>query len=148
MPLTYRSYVFNIQRYINELRIFAFLGIIKFENEFIKVFTVFILPLNSCCNPFLYAILTKKFQKECVMICKVYILKLFILRCLLYLYCLWTHVAILSCTQSWLNSSKRIVLWFARYNYLYFCLMHFKNQNSRALFSFKNSLTCLIIQYH
>lgn len=36
-----------------------------------KVFTVFILPLNSCCNPFLYAILTKQFKKDCVMICKV-----------------------------------------------------------------------------
>lgn len=35
-----------------------------------KVFTVFILPLNSCSNPFLYAILTKSFKKECVMICK------------------------------------------------------------------------------
>jgi leucine-rich repeat-containing G protein-coupled receptor 6 len=28
-----------------------------------KVFTIFILPLNSCCNPFLYAILTKQFKK-------------------------------------------------------------------------------------
>jgi leucine-rich repeat-containing G protein-coupled receptor 6 len=28
------------------------------------------LPLNSCCNPFLYAILTKQFKKDCVMICK------------------------------------------------------------------------------
>ncbi|OXA63321.1 Leucine-rich repeat-containing G-protein coupled receptor 5 [Folsomia candida] len=35
-----------------------------------KVFTVFILPLNSCCNPFLYAILTKQFKKDCVLICK------------------------------------------------------------------------------
>lgn len=35
-----------------------------------KVFTIFILPLNSCCNPFLYAILTKQFKKDCVMICK------------------------------------------------------------------------------
>ncbi|XP_050544961.1 leucine-rich repeat-containing G-protein coupled receptor 5 [Daktulosphaira vitifoliae] len=35
-----------------------------------KVFTVFVLPLNSCCNPFLYAILTKQFKKDCVMICK------------------------------------------------------------------------------
>ncbi|KAG5674279.1 hypothetical protein PVAND_004258 [Polypedilum vanderplanki] len=35
-----------------------------------KVFTVFILPLNSCCNPFLYAILTKQFKKDCVMLCK------------------------------------------------------------------------------
>ncbi|XP_046655877.1 leucine-rich repeat-containing G-protein coupled receptor 5-like isoform X1 [Daphnia pulicaria] len=35
-----------------------------------KIFTVFILPLNSCCNPFLYAILTKQFKKDCVLICK------------------------------------------------------------------------------
>ncbi|KAJ8675369.1 hypothetical protein QAD02_011155 [Eretmocerus hayati] len=35
-----------------------------------KVFAVFVLPLNSCCNPFLYAILTKQFKKDCVMICK------------------------------------------------------------------------------
>lgn len=35
-----------------------------------KVFTVFVLPLNSCFNPFLYAILTKQFKKDCVMICK------------------------------------------------------------------------------
>jgi hypothetical protein len=34
------------------------------------VFTVFVLPLNSCFNPFLYAILTKQFKKDCVMICK------------------------------------------------------------------------------
>jgi leucine-rich repeat-containing G protein-coupled receptor 6 len=35
-----------------------------------QVFTVFVLPLNSCFNPFLYAILTKQFKKDCVMICK------------------------------------------------------------------------------
>ena len=35
-----------------------------------QVFTIFVLPLNSCCNPFLYAILTKQFKKDCVMICK------------------------------------------------------------------------------
>ncbi|XP_039306048.1 lutropin-choriogonadotropic hormone receptor isoform X2 [Solenopsis invicta] len=35
-----------------------------------KVFAVFVLPLNSCCNPFLYAILTKQFKKDCVLICK------------------------------------------------------------------------------
>lgn len=35
-----------------------------------KVFTVFVLPLNSCCNPFLYAIMTKQFKKDCVLICK------------------------------------------------------------------------------
>ena len=31
-----------------------------------KVFTVFILPLNACANPFLYAIFTKQFHKDCV----------------------------------------------------------------------------------
>ena len=36
----------------------------------LQVFTIFVLPLNSCCNPFLYAILTKQFKKDCVMICK------------------------------------------------------------------------------
>lgn len=35
-----------------------------------KVFTIFVLPLNSCANPFLYAILTKQFKKDCVLICK------------------------------------------------------------------------------
>ncbi|XP_065584222.1 lutropin-choriogonadotropic hormone receptor-like isoform X2 [Artemia franciscana] len=35
-----------------------------------KVLTVFILPVNSCINPFLYAILTKQFKKDCVLICK------------------------------------------------------------------------------
>lgn len=35
-----------------------------------KVFTIFILPLNSCCNPFLYAIFTKKFKKDCILLCK------------------------------------------------------------------------------
>ena len=35
-----------------------------------KVFTIFVLPLNSCCNPFLYAIFTKQFKKDCVMLCK------------------------------------------------------------------------------
>jgi leucine-rich repeat-containing G protein-coupled receptor 6 len=35
-----------------------------------KIFTVFVLPLNSCCNPFLYAIMTKQFKKDCVLICK------------------------------------------------------------------------------
>lgn len=38
--------------------------------EYAKVFTVFVLPLNSCCNPFLYAIMTKQFKKDCVLICK------------------------------------------------------------------------------
>ena len=30
-----------------------------------KVFTVFIFPLNACANPFLYAIVTKQFHKDC-----------------------------------------------------------------------------------
>lgn len=35
-----------------------------------KVFTVFVLPLNSCANPFLYAIFTKQFKKELILLCK------------------------------------------------------------------------------
>ncbi len=35
-----------------------------------KVFTIFVLPLNSCANPFLYAIFTKQFKKDCAAICK------------------------------------------------------------------------------
>lgn len=35
-----------------------------------KVFTIFVLPLNSCANPFLYAIFTKQFKKDCVLLCK------------------------------------------------------------------------------
>ncbi|XP_064600868.1 leucine-rich repeat-containing G-protein coupled receptor 5-like [Liolophura sinensis] len=35
-----------------------------------KIFTIFVLPLNSCANPFLYAILTKQFKKDCVKLCK------------------------------------------------------------------------------
>jgi leucine-rich repeat-containing G protein-coupled receptor 6 len=49
----------------------AIFGLQLVSLEEAKVFTVFILPLNSCCNPFLYAILTKQFKKDCVMICKV-----------------------------------------------------------------------------
>nr|XP_027201757.1 putative uncharacterized protein DDB_G0282133 [Dermatophagoides pteronyssinus] len=30
-----------------------------------KIFTIFILPLNACANPFLYAFFTKQFKKEC-----------------------------------------------------------------------------------
>ncbi|KAJ8941631.1 hypothetical protein NQ318_010657, partial [Aromia moschata] len=48
----------------------AAFGLQLISLEQAKVFTVFILPLNSCCNPFLYAILTKQFKKDCVMICK------------------------------------------------------------------------------
>lgn len=35
-----------------------------------KIFTIFVLPLNSCCNPFLYAIFTKQFKKDCAILCK------------------------------------------------------------------------------
>lgn len=35
-----------------------------------KVFTVFVLPLNACANPFLYAIFTKQFKKDCLLLCK------------------------------------------------------------------------------
>ena len=38
-------------------------GVNLINLEQAKVFTIFILPLNSCCNPFLYAILTKQFKK-------------------------------------------------------------------------------------
>lgn len=48
----------------------AIFGLHLISLEQAKVFTVFILPLNSCCNPFLYAILTKQFKKDCVLICK------------------------------------------------------------------------------
>ncbi|CAL8129087.1 unnamed protein product [Orchesella dallaii] len=48
----------------------AIFGLQLVSLEEAKVFTVFILPLNSCCNPFLYAILTKQFKKDCVLICK------------------------------------------------------------------------------
>lgn len=52
------------------LSLTAAFGLHLISLEQAKVFTVFILPLNSCCNPFLYAILTKQFKKDCVMICK------------------------------------------------------------------------------
>ncbi|XP_050315689.1 thyrotropin receptor isoform X2 [Anthonomus grandis grandis] len=48
----------------------AAFGLQLISLEQAKVFTVFVLPLNSCCNPFLYAILTKQFKKDCIMICK------------------------------------------------------------------------------
>lgn len=48
----------------------AICGVHLVSLEQAKIFTVFVLPLNSCCNPFLYAILTKQFKKDCVMICK------------------------------------------------------------------------------
>lgn len=48
----------------------AAFGLQLISLEQAKVFAVFILPLNSCCNPFMYAILTKQFKKDCVLICK------------------------------------------------------------------------------
>ena len=45
-------------------------GIHLLSLEWAKVFTVFVFPFNSCCNPFLYAIMTKQFKKDCVLICK------------------------------------------------------------------------------
>ncbi|XP_013788987.1 follicle-stimulating hormone receptor-like [Limulus polyphemus] len=44
------------------------LNLISLEEA--KVFTIFVLPFNSCANPFLYAIFTKQFKKDCVLICK------------------------------------------------------------------------------
>lgn len=35
-----------------------------------KIFTVFVFPLNSCANPFLYAILTGQFKRDCISLCK------------------------------------------------------------------------------
>lgn len=35
-----------------------------------KVLTIFVLPLNSCANPFLYAIFTKQFKRDCVKLCR------------------------------------------------------------------------------
>lgn len=35
-----------------------------------KFLAVFIFPLNSCANPFLYAFFTKQFKSECILICK------------------------------------------------------------------------------
>ncbi|XP_076369974.1 uncharacterized protein LOC143256520 [Tachypleus tridentatus] len=48
----------------------AVFGLNLVSLEEAKIFTIFILPLNSCANPFLYAIFTKQFKKECVLICK------------------------------------------------------------------------------
>ncbi|XP_037038816.1 lutropin-choriogonadotropic hormone receptor isoform X2 [Bradysia coprophila] len=52
------------------LSLTAVFGFHLISLEQAKVFTVFVLPLNSCCNPFLYAIMTKQFKKDCVLICK------------------------------------------------------------------------------
>ena len=35
-----------------------------------KIFTVFVFPLNSCANPFLYAIFTGQFKKDCISLCR------------------------------------------------------------------------------
>ncbi|XP_029199860.2 lutropin-choriogonadotropic hormone receptor-like isoform X2 [Acropora millepora] len=35
-----------------------------------KIFTVFVFPLNSCANPFLYAILTGQFKRDCISLCR------------------------------------------------------------------------------
>ena len=48
----------------------AAFGLQLLSLEDAKIFTIFILPLNSCCNPFLYALLTKQFKKDCVQLCK------------------------------------------------------------------------------
>ncbi|XP_054711099.1 leucine-rich repeat-containing G-protein coupled receptor 5-like [Uloborus diversus] len=48
----------------------AVFGVDLISLEEAKVFTIFVLPLNSCANPFLYAIFTKQFKKDCVLICK------------------------------------------------------------------------------
>lgn len=48
----------------------ATFGVRLVSLEQAKVLTVFVLPLNSCCNPFLYAILTKQFKKDCALVCK------------------------------------------------------------------------------
>ena len=45
-------------------------GVHLISLEQAKVFTIFVLPLNSCANPFLYAIFTKQFKKDCVLLCK------------------------------------------------------------------------------
>ncbi|XP_054083074.1 uncharacterized protein LOC105211447 isoform X2 [Zeugodacus cucurbitae] len=48
----------------------AIFGLQLITLEQAKIFTVFVLPLNSCCNPFLYAIMTKQFKKDCITLCK------------------------------------------------------------------------------
>lgn len=35
-----------------------------------KIFTVFVFPLNSCANPFLYAIFTGQFKRDCTNLCR------------------------------------------------------------------------------
>lgn len=49
---------------------FAVAGVTIISVEGAKVLTIFVLPFNSCANPFLYAITTKQFKKDCVVICK------------------------------------------------------------------------------
>ena len=35
-----------------------------------KILTIFVLPLNSCANPFLYAFFTRQFKRDCVKLCQ------------------------------------------------------------------------------
>uniref|UniRef100_T2M5P3 Leucine-rich repeat-containing G-protein coupled receptor 4 n=1 Tax=Hydra vulgaris TaxID=6087 RepID=T2M5P3_HYDVU len=50
------------------IALFAIISIIKKPYVsnlwFLKVLTVFVFPINACTNPFMYALLTKKFRKE------------------------------------------------------------------------------------
>ncbi|CAD6997416.1 unnamed protein product [Ceratitis capitata] len=48
----------------------AIFGLQLISLEQAKIFTVFVLPLNSFSNPFLYAIMTKQFKKDCIALCK------------------------------------------------------------------------------
>ena len=54
----------------------AFLSLAAaFGGEFVslkdaKIFTVFVFPLNSCANPFLYAIFTGQFKRDCINLCR------------------------------------------------------------------------------
>ncbi|CAM1302015.1 LGR4 (predicted) [Pycnogonum litorale] len=50
--------------------LFAVAGTNIVSTEGAKILTIFVLPFNSCANPFLYAITTKQFKKDCVVICK------------------------------------------------------------------------------
>lgn len=50
--------------------LFALAGIPLLNTAGAKILTIFVLPFNSCANPFLYAIFTKKFKKDCLLMCK------------------------------------------------------------------------------
>ncbi|KAL4224905.1 Protein-hormone receptor [Mactra antiquata] len=43
---------------------------VKISLDEAKVLTIFVLPLNSCANPFLYAFFTRQFKRDCVKLCK------------------------------------------------------------------------------